>query len=79
VFGARFDGSCLSSQLLGRQRLGGSLFEASPGEKLMRPHLNKQEEMVVHTCNLSYMVGIGRRITVPGYLGKNTRPYLQNN
>jgi hypothetical protein len=39
--GSRHSDLCVQSQLLGRQRLGGSQFEAGQGKKLARPHLNK--------------------------------------
>jgi hypothetical protein len=35
--------------------------------------------MMAHTCNLSYMEGIGRRMKVQTDQGKNARSYLKNN
>jgi hypothetical protein len=38
---ARYGGPCPYSQLLGRQKLGGSWFDTSPDKKLARLYQNK--------------------------------------
>jgi hypothetical protein len=64
------------SQPLGRQRSGDLWFEASPGKKLVRPHLTK---LAGHGD--SYLVIpakqeiIGRSLRPA--LGKNMRPYMK--
>jgi hypothetical protein len=40
-----------------RERLGGFLFKANPGEKLARPYLNQILNMVVHACDSIYEEG----------------------
>jgi hypothetical protein len=65
---------------LGRLRLEGLEFKASPGKKVCKTlQLNgKKLGMVAHTCHPSYSrkckVGCG-----PGQPGQKVRPYLQNN
>jgi hypothetical protein len=57
---ARYGGSCLFFQLLGRQRLGRFQFKTSPGKKLARILLNQ------HAYNPSYVESLGSRIAVQG-------------
>jgi hypothetical protein len=45
--------------------IGGTWFEACLGKKLARSYHNKPG-MMVHSCNLSYAEGKGRRIEIPG-------------
>jgi hypothetical protein len=65
--------------------LGGWWFKARPVKKLARPHLNTHVRVEALSCNLSYVGGIGRRITVQGwpwakrYLKITKAKYLKNN
>jgi hypothetical protein len=54
--------SCNSSCLRGRHQEDHSL-RPPQGKKLLR-HFNQYVGVVVRTCNLSYLGGIGRRIVV---------------
>jgi hypothetical protein len=52
-------------QLLGRQRLGGSQFENSPGKKLVRlPSQQISQAWMAPVSNPSYWGGLGRRIAI---------------
>jgi hypothetical protein len=44
--------------------LGGSLFKAMIGKKLVRPYLKNKPSMVAYTSVPSYMGGGGRRLSV---------------
>jgi hypothetical protein len=55
-------GSCLESQFLKRQRLGGSWFEISLGRKLEMGISANKLGLRVHVYNPSFEGGIVRRI-----------------
>jgi hypothetical protein len=55
-----------------------SLFEASPGKKLVRAHLSKQAGGGGTACNPNYVGGVGRRIKVQSWpWGESMSPYLK--
>jgi hypothetical protein len=41
--------------------------------------LTSKPGVTAHTCNPSYIEGIGRKITLLGLPGQNERPYLKTN
>jgi hypothetical protein len=63
------------SQLLGKQKSGGSRFKAISGKKLAKPYLKEQVGMVVHTCKSQLHGRHGRKTVVqvsPGQKGQNS-------
>jgi hypothetical protein len=50
------------------------MFNASPGKKFTRPHLNQGPGVVSHACQPSYVGSTNREIVVQASLGINKDP-----
>jgi hypothetical protein len=61
----------LYSQLIGKQRSGGATKSYHDPISIHKPWVE------VYACNTSYVVGIGRRIMVPGWPGQKAKCYLK--
>jgi hypothetical protein len=69
----------LSSQLVGRQRLGRSQFEPSMAKSRWAPiSINKSLGVVVSACHPSYAGSVSRRAVVQAGRGIHVRSYMKN-
>jgi hypothetical protein len=80
MFKGMVGGSHLKSQLLGRKRMGGSLFETSLGKKLTKPPSQSISQTQWHMPVIpSTQEAISRRIAIPGQLQEKLKPCLKSN